>query len=154
MLQAGDALPKLEVLLDDGRTTSIADLAKDVLVLYFYPKDDTPGCTIQGKAFTATKAEFEKRGIHVAGVSADDVASHKDFCNKYSLTIELLADPGASLLKALGVPQSEYKGTLYWNRTTFVVDPTGVLRKVYPSVNPQGHEEVLLKDIAALQGAT
>jgi peroxiredoxin Q/BCP len=69
------------------------------------------------------------------------------------LTVELLADPEARLLRALGVPQSEYKGTLYWNRTTFVVDPKGVLRKVYPSVNPQGHEEVLLQDIAALQAS-
>jgi thioredoxin-dependent peroxiredoxin len=117
------------------------------------PKDDTPGCTIQGKAFTATKAEFEKRGIHVAGLSADDVASHQGFCTKYSLTVELLADPDARLLKALGVEQSEYKGTMYWNRTTFVVDPKGILRKVYANVNPQGHEDVLLKDIVDLQAS-
>ena len=153
-LAVGDRAPDFTLPGSGGKPVHLADLiANKAVVVFFYPKDDTPGCTIQGKAFTATKAEFEKRGIHVAGISADDVASHKDFCTKYSLTVELLADPEAKLLKALGVPQSEYKGTLYWNRTTFVVDPTGVLRKVYPSVNPQGHEEVLLKDIAALQAS-
>ena len=121
--------------------------------VYVYPKDDTPGCTIQGKAFTATKSEFERRGIHVVGLSADDVTSHKGFCDKFSLTVELLADPSATLLKALGVGQAEYKGNLYWNRTTFVVDPTGVVRKVYANVMPQGHEDVLLKDIDNLRAS-
>lgn len=153
MLDAGQRFPDFSLKNQDGKNETLASYAGKWLVVYVYPKDDTPGCTIQGKAFTATKAEFDKRGIHVAGVSADDVASHKDFCNKYSLTVELLADPEAKLLKALGVSQSEYKGTMYWNRTTFVVDPTGILRKVYPNVTPQGHEEVLLRDIAALQGS-
>jgi peroxiredoxin Q/BCP len=153
MLDVGQKFPDFSLKNQDDKIETLSSYAGKWLVAYVYPKDDTPGCTIQGKAFTATKAEFEKRGIHVAGISADDVASHKDLCTKYSLTVELLADPEAKLLKALGVPQSEYKGTLYWNRTTFVVDPTGVLRKVYPSVNPQGHEEVLLKDIAALQAS-
>jgi thioredoxin-dependent peroxiredoxin len=150
MLEAGQRFPDFSLKNQDGKTETLANYAGKWLVVYVYPKDDTPGCTIQGKSFTATKAEFEKRGIHVAGVSVDDVASHKDFCRKYSLTVELLSDPGATLLKALGVGQSEYKGTLYWNRTTFVVDPKGILRKVYPSVNPEGHEETLLTDIAAL----
>ena len=153
LLAIGDQAPEITARRRDGSELTLSSLRGRQVLVYFYPKDDTPGCTIQGKAFTATKAEFEKRQIHVAGISADDVASHKDFCNKFSLTVELLADPDAALLKALGVPQSDYKGTLYWNRTTFVVDPTGVLRKVYPSVNPQGHEEVLLKDITALQAA-
>jgi peroxiredoxin Q/BCP len=152
MLDVGQRFPDFALKNQDGKSETLASYTGKWLVVYVYPKDDTPGCTIQGKAFTATKAEFDKRGIHVAGLSADDVASHKDFCNKYSLTVELLADPEAKLLKALGVGQSEYKGTMYWNRTTFVVDPTGVLRKVYPNVTPQGHEEVLLKDLAALQG--
>jgi thioredoxin-dependent peroxiredoxin len=153
MLDVGQRFPDFSLKNQDGKTETLASYAGKWLIVYVYPKDDTPGCTIQGKAFTATKAEFDKRGVIVAGLSADDVASHKDFCNKYSLTVELLADPETQLLKALGVGQSEYKGTMYWNRTTFVVDPTGVLRKVYPSVTPQGHEEILLKDIAALQGS-
>jgi peroxiredoxin Q/BCP len=153
MLEAGTRFPDFSLKNQDGKTETLASYAGKWLVVYVYPKDDTPGCTIQGKAFTATKAEFEKRAIHVAGLSADDVASHQGFCSKYSLTVELLADPEASLLKALGVPQSEYKGTLYWNRSTFVVDPKGIVRKVYANVNPQGHEETLLKDIEALQSA-
>ena len=153
MLEAGTRFPNFSLKNQDGKTETLASYAGKWLVVYVYPKDDTPGCTIQGKAFTATKAQFEKRGIHVAGLSADDVASHQGFCSKYSLTVELLSDPEASLLKALGVPQSEHKGTLYWSRSTFVVDPQGVVRKVYEKVNPQGHEETLLKDIEALQGA-
>ena len=151
MLEAGTKFPDFSLKNQDGKTETLGSYAGKWLVVYVYPKDDTPGCTIQGKAFTATKAEFEKRGVHVVGLSADDVASHQGFCSKYSLTVELLADPEAKLLKALGVPQSEYKGTLYWSRSTFVVDPKGVVRKVYANVTPQGHEEALLKDIAALQ---
>ena len=83
-------------------------------------------------------------------MSADDVASHKAFCDKFSFTIDLLADPEQHLLKAAGVGQSEYKGTLYWDRTTFVIDPSGVLRKVYEKVKPDGHEQVLLEDIKKL----
>ena len=117
-----------------------------------YPKDDTPGCTIQGKSFTASRSDFQAAGIEVVGVSADDVASHKNFCNKFGFTIDLLADTGAELLNAMSVDQSEYKGTMYWNRTSFVVDPEGTLRKVYTNVTPEGHEQVLLTDIKALQG--
>lgn len=153
MLEVGQRFPEFSLKNQDNKTQTLASYAGKWLVVYVYPKDDTPGCTIQGKAFTATKSEFEKRGIHVVGVSADDVASHKGFCDKFSLTVELLADPDAALLKALGAGQSEYKGNHYWNRTTFVVDPTGTVRKVYPSVTPQGHEEVLLKDVAGLQGS-
>ncbi len=88
----------------------------------------------------------------MVGISADDVASHKAFCDKFSFTIDLLADPEQKLLKAAGVGQSEWKGTLYWDRTTFVVDPQGVLRKVYEKVKPEGHERVLLDDIKQLAG--
>ena len=109
------------------------------------------GYAIQGKSFTATKQEFDDANIAVVGVSADDVASHKDFCNKFSFTIDLLADPNHELLTAAGVGQSDYKGTMYWNRTSFVIDPNGTLRKVYEKVNPEGHERVLLDDIKAMQ---
>ncbi|HEY0432131.1 MAG TPA: peroxiredoxin [Pyrinomonadaceae bacterium] len=135
----------------DGKTVKLDDFAGKWLVVYVYPKDDTPGCTMQGKAFTATKQEFDDAGIAVVGVSADDVASHKDFCNKFSFTIDLLADPNQELLKTAGVGQSEYKGTMYWNRTSFVIDPEGNLRKVYEKVNPEGHERMLLDDIKAMQ---
>src|SRR4026209_2056076 len=90
----------------DGQTVSLDDFKGKWLVLYVYPKDDTPGCTIQGKSFTASKEEFDAANIAVVGVSADDVASHKDFCNKFSFTIDLLADPNHDLLTAAGVEQS------------------------------------------------
>ena len=146
----GQPFPAFSLLNQDGQARSLADFGGKWLVLYVYPKDDTPGCTIQGKSFTATKAKFEEANIHVVGVSADDVASHKAFCDKFSLTVELLADPEQKLLHAAGVSQSEWKGTSYWDRTTFVIDPAGVLRRVYEKVKPEGHEQVLLADIAKL----
>ena len=135
----------------NGKSTRLDDFAGKWLVLYVYPKDDTPGCTLQGKSFTASKQDFDDANIAVVGVSADDVASHKDFCNKFAFTIDLLADPEHKLLEAAGVGQSEYKGTMYWDRTSFVIDPEGNLRKVYEKVNPEGHEQVLLNDIKAMQ---
>lgn len=152
MLKAGDKLPDFELKNQDGKTRRLSDYAGKWLILYVYPKDDTPGCTIQGQSFTATKDEFAKTGTQIVGLSADDVESHQNFCKKYSLAIELLADPNAQLLSALGVSQSEYKGMKYWDRTTFVIDPQGVIRKVYEKVNPQGHEQMLLKELQELQG--
>src|SRR5262245_7278782 len=101
----GQKLPQFSLQNQDGTTRANGDYEGRWLVLYVYPKDDTPGCTIQGKSFTATKDEFASAGAVVVGLSADDVASHKAFCDKFSFTIELLADPEAKLLKALGVGQ-------------------------------------------------
>ena len=151
MLEIGTKFPDFNLKNQDGKLVSLKDYAGSWLVLYVYPKDDSPGCTIQGKSFTETKQDFEKAVIKVVGLSADDVESHKNFCNKFSLTIDLLADPEAKLLNALHVGQSEYKGTKYWDRTTFVVGPNGILRKVYLKVSPEGHEKVLLKDIEELK---
>ena len=151
MIQAGQPFPTFSLPNQDGKTVSLSDFAGKWLVVYVYPKDDTPGCTIQGKSFTATKADFDAAGIAVVGVSQDDVASHKNFCNKFSFTIDLLADPNHEFLQAAGVGQSDYKGTMYWNRTSFVIDPEGNLRKTYQKVNPEGHEQVLLNDIKAMQ---
>jgi len=152
MIDQGQKLPAFTLDNQDGASRTNASYAGKWLVLYIYPKDDTPGCTVQGKAFTATKSDFDAAGAVVVGLSADDTKSHKDFCNKFSFTIELLADPDAKLLGALGVSQSEWKGTQYWDRTTFLVDPSGVVRKVYTKVDPNGHEQAVLKDIAALKG--
>ncbi|MBX3199041.1 MAG: peroxiredoxin [Labilithrix sp.] len=152
MIDVGQKLPEFSLQNQDAETKTNASYAGKWLVLYVYPKDDTPGCTIQGKSFTATKADYDAAGAVVVGLSADDAKSHKDFCNKFSFTIELLADPETKLLGALGVGQSEYKGTLYWDRTTFLVDPTGTVRKVYTKVDPNGHEKTVLDDIAKLAG--
>ena len=151
MIETGKPFPNFSLPNQDGKTVKLSDFAGNWLVVYFYPKDDTPGCTIQGKSFTATKADFDNAGINVVGVSQDDVDSHKSFCNKFGFTIDLLADPNHELLEAAGVGQSDYKGTMYWNRTSFVIDPEGNLRKTYLKVNPEGHERVLLDDIKAMQ---
>lgn len=152
MIEAGQPFPQFSLKNQDGKTVTNSDFAGKWLVVYFYPKDDTPGCTIQGQSFTATKSDFDNAGISVVGVSQDDVDSHKSFCTKFGFTIDLLADTNSDLLKACGVGQSEYKGTMYWDRTSFVIDPKGVVRKVYQKVSPQGHEKVLLDDINQLKG--
>ena len=152
MIDTAQKLPDFSLQNQDGESRTNASYAGKWLVLYIYPKDDTPGCTIQGKSFTATKADYDAANAVVVGLSADDVKSHKDFCSKFSFNIELLADPDTTLLAALGVAQSEYKGTMYWERTTFLVDPSGVVRKVFTKVDPNGHEVAVLKDIAALKG--
>jgi thioredoxin-dependent peroxiredoxin len=151
MLEAGNAFPNFALPNQDGRVVSLGDFAGKWLVVYFYPKDDTPGCTIQGKSFTATRDDFEAAGVSVVGVSQDDVSSHKNFRDKFDFKVELLADTEASLMKALGIGQSEWNGMKFWERSTFVVDPTGTVRKVYEKVSPQGHEQVLLDDIKQLK---
>ena len=135
----------------DGKTVALDDFKGKWLVVYVYPKDDTPGCTIQGKSFTASKEDFDNANIAVVGVSEDDVASHQNFSSKFGFKIDLLADPNHELLNAADVGQSEYKGTMYWNRTSFVIDPQGKVRKVYENVKPDGHEQMLLQDIKRMQ---
>src|SRR5450755_3792924 len=95
MLSAGNPFPNFSLPNQDGKITKLSDFAGHWLVVYFYPKDDTPGCTLQAKSFTATKADFDAAGIKVIGISADDVASHKNFRNKFAFTIDLLSDPDA-----------------------------------------------------------
>ena len=153
MLEPSAPFPNFSLPNQDGKFVSLKDFKGKWLVIYVYPKDDTPGCTIQGKSFTATQADFRAANIEVVGVSSDDVKSHKNFCNKFGFTIDLLADTGAELLNVAGVGQSEYKGTMYWDRTSFVIDPEGNLRKTYLKVNPDGHEQVLLNDIKEMQNA-
>jgi thioredoxin-dependent peroxiredoxin len=151
MLSAGNPFPNFSLLNQDGKTIKLSDFSGQWVVIYFYPKDDTPGCTIQAKSFTATKADFDAAGVRVIGVSADDVASHKNFCNKFAFTIDLLSDSDGGLMKALGIGQAEWKGMKFWERSSFVVDPKGVIRKVYEKVNPEGHERVLLDDIEGMK---
>ena len=150
-LEQGKRFVDFNLKNQDGESVSLGDFAGKWLVVYVYPKDDTPGCTIQGKSFTASKADFDEANIKVVGVSEDDVGSHKNFCNKFAFTIDLLADPQHQLLEAAGVGQSEYKGTMYWDRTTFVIDPEGNLSKTYLKVQPEGHDRLLLEQIKELQ---
>lgn len=151
MLAVGTPFPAFSLPNQDGKTVTNSDFAGHWLVVYFYPKDDTPGCTVQGRAFTASKADFDAAGIKVVGVSQDDVTSHKNFSHKFAFTIDLLSDTTGGLMQTLGLGQSEWKGMKFWERTSFVVDPKGIVRKVYEKVNPEGHEKILLDDIKPMQ---
>ena len=151
MLETGKPFPAFSLPNQDGSTVRLADFKGKWLVVYTYPKDDTPGCTLEGKSFSASKPSFDQIGAVVVGLSADDVKSHKSFCDKFSFTVPLLADTRAELLTALGVGQSEFKGVKYWDRVTFLVDPRGVIRKVYPKVKPDGHDQEVLRDLKELQ---
>ena len=151
-LAIGDKAPNFTLPSATGAPITLADvLGRRTVVLFFYPKDDTPGCTTQGKSFTAAKSDFDAAGIKVVGVSSDDVTSHKNFSHKFAFTIDLLSDTNSTLMKTLGLGQAEWKGMKFWERTSFVVDPKGIIRKVYEKVNPDGHERVLLDDIQGMQ---
>jgi len=151
MLTLNEKFPDFSLPNQDGRFVNLNEFAGKWLVLYVYPKDDTPGCTLEGREFTAAKPNFEKENISVVGISADDVDSHQNFCNKYDFTIDLLSDTDAELLKKTGVNQIDYNGMKYWERTTFVIDPNGVLRKIYHAVKADGHEKAVLNDVLHLQ---
>jgi peroxiredoxin Q/BCP len=153
LLTENQPFPQFSLPNQDQQPMKLADFAGKWLVLYVYPKDDTPGCTLEGRGFTTAKPEFDKIGAVVVGLSQDDAASHKNFCDKFSFTVPLLADTKADLLNALGVGQSDWMGTKYWNRVTFIVDPKGMIRKVYPTVKPDGHEKEVLADLQRLKSA-
>ena len=150
-MEVGKKFPQFSLPNQTGDTVKLSDYAGKWLVVYVYPKDDTKNCTIQAKAFTANKEAFEKANIKVLGLSPDDVESHQNFCNKFTLAVDLLADPSCAFLKELEVGQTDWQGTLYWDRTTFVVNPDGVLVKRYDKVNAEGHDQALLEDIEQLK---
>lgn len=150
MIEQGKPFPDFSLPNQDNEVKSLRDFWGKWLVVYVYPKDDTPGCTLEGRGFSAARDEFDQSNAVVVGLSQDDVASHKSFCGKYGFTISLLADVKGELLNALGISQSEWKGTKYWDRTTFLVDTKGIIRKVYEKVKPEGHEKQVLEDIKRL----
>jgi thioredoxin-dependent peroxiredoxin len=153
MIEEGSKFPDFSLQDQEGKSHSLGDYAGKWMVVYFYPKDDTPGCTIEGQSFTAARPRFDERDTAVLGVSEDDVDSHKAFCDKYDFDLTLLADTDTALYRACGIGQSEYKGTMYWDRVTVIVDPEGTVRRVYPKVSVQGHEQQVLEDLAGLQEA-
>lgn len=150
-MDAGDKFPQFSLPNQDGKTIKLSEYAGKWVILYVYPKDDTKNCTIQAKAFTANKADFDKAGVAVLGLSPDDVGSHKNFCQKFALNIDLLADPKFELLSAIGVGQTAWEGVDYWNRTTFIIDPKGIVARRYDKVQAEGHDQVLLDDVTKLQ---
>jgi peroxiredoxin Q/BCP len=151
MLQAGDRLPKLDVVDDTGRHLSTTELAAGTLVLYFYPKDDTPGCASEAGQFRDAFDEFERRGATIVGVSRDSVESHQRFKKKYSIPYPLIADTDSRLCDAFGVIVEK---TMYGikrmglARSTFVIDAGGSIVKVWPNVKVDGHVQAVLASLA------
>ena len=124
------------------------------VVLYFYPKDDTPGCTKEACSFRDANHEMQKRGVVVLGVSADDLSSHQKFADKYGLSFPLLADTDTTVSQLYGVwKEKNYAGKKYMgvNRETFLIDKDGIVRKVWPKVNAAEHAQEVLETIEALQ---
>lgn len=143
--------PFFRALNQEQKLLSLADFAGEkTVVLYFYPKDDTPGCTIEAKQFTALADEFAALNCLVLGVSKDDCASHRDFINKYNLSVQLLADTDGSLCESYGVWQEvEKDGVKKWKivRSTFIINPKGILIDVEYGVDPEGHAQRILDKI-------
>lgn len=147
MLEAGSKAPAFTLKNQAGQTVSLADFAGKRVVLYFYPRDNTPGCTRQACAFAQRNEEFESLNAVVVGVSKDSVASHDKFAQKYALPFVLLSDPELQAIQAYGVWQEKKlygKTSMGVVRTTFVIDEQGVIQRVMPKVKPdQNAGEVL-----------
>lgn len=137
----------------DGKL-HLGDLKGHNVVLYFYPKDDTPGCTMEACNFRDANHEMQKRGIKVLGISADNEASHRKFAEKYGLPFTLVSDTDTSVSQTYGVyGEKTFAGKKYLgvSRVTFLIDKEGVVRKVWPQVKPDGHANEVLKAVEALQ---
>jgi peroxiredoxin Q/BCP len=147
-LSVGDNAPGFTVKDTDGNTVSLAKYAGKTVVLYFYPKDDTPGCTKEACSFRDYYADYQGKDIVVFGVSMDDAASHKAFTDKFSLPFPLLADVDGIITKAYDV-QGEKNGFHYSQRVTYVIDGAGKIVKVYDSVKTETHASDILADLSA-----
>ena len=146
-LQVGDPAPEFEAASDDGSTVRLRDLRGKKIVLYFYPKDDTPGCTKEACAFRDGISQLKAKGAVVLGVSIDSVASHQRFKEKYRLNFPLLSDPDRKIVEAYGVwkKKSLYGRTfLGIERTTFLIDDGGRIAKIFPRVKVDQHADEVL----------
>lgn len=139
-----------------GQTISLADFANQWLILYFYPKDNTPGCTTEAVGFSEKQPEFAQLNANIVGVSPDSAASHGKFIDKHHLTIELISDPDHTIAEAYGAwglkkfMGKEYMGII---RSTFLIDPTGNIAKSWSNVRVKGHVEKVLETLKKLQDA-
>jgi peroxiredoxin Q/BCP len=150
--EPGDPAPTFSLLADDGSTVSSASLAGTRYVLYFYPKDDTPGCKLQACSLRDSWEMVSSTGAQVFGVSPDSVKSHVKFREKYELPYRLLADEGHALAEAFGVwVEKSYLGRTYRGneRTTFVIGPDGRVEHVLPRVKPAEHVDLLMELLAS-----
>ncbi|MEM3154297.1 MAG: thioredoxin-dependent thiol peroxidase [Candidatus Woesearchaeota archaeon] len=148
MLKEGDKAPDFVLKDADGKEVALSDFKGKWIVLYFYPKDNTPGCTIEALDFTALKKNFEKKNAVILGVSKDACKSHKKFIENKKLTITLLSDEDTKVSQKYGVWRlkkfmgREYMGT---HRSTFLINPNGKIKKIWYGVSPEGHAKDVLE---------
>jgi peroxiredoxin Q/BCP len=150
MLNIGDRAPSFALKDKNGNEISLSDFIGKRVVLYFYPKDNTPGCTRQACAFAGAYEEFKNRGVEVIGISRDSIASHVKFAEKYNLPFVLLSDPELEAIQAYGVWQEKKmygKVSFGVVRTTFIIDENGIIEKIMPKVKPDTNAEEILKFI-------
>jgi len=142
--------PEFSLKSDQGTETALKDLRGKWVVLYFYPKDFTSGCTIEAQNFQRDLAKYEAKNAAIVGVSVDSAESHKEFCTKEKLAFRLLSDPDAKVSQAYNSVM-EYKGATLSARNTFLIDPQGKLVRVFAPVKPAGHSEEVLAALDELQ---
>ena len=153
MPDIGKKAPAFTLPTDDGKSISLKSLAGRKVVLYFYPKDDTPGCTVEALGFTALKSAFEKAGTIVIGISKDSIAAHCKFRDKHKLSIALASDETGEALAAYGVwGEKKLYGRAFMGitRLTFLIDEKGVIARVWPKVKVDGHPQEVLAAAKAL----
>lgn len=153
MVDVNDTAPAFTLPTESGAMLSLADLKGQAVVLYFYPKDDTPGCTTEAIGFSALKDEFTKAGAVIVGASKDSVKKHEKFCAKHKLTITLVSDEDGALCEAYGVwVEKSFMGRKYMGieRATFLIDGSGTIRQVWRKVKVKGHVEEVLAAVKAL----
>jgi peroxiredoxin Q/BCP len=146
----GEEAPDFTLKTDEDKQVSLKHYRGKKVVLYFYPKDDTPGCTTEALEFKDVAEEFAKEGAVILGISKDSVGSHKKFKEKYELPFTLLSDPETKVLTKYGVwkEKSLYGRTFMGvERTTFLIDEKGIIRKIYQKVKPKGHAQTCLLDL-------
>ncbi|HZS45144.1 MAG TPA: thioredoxin-dependent thiol peroxidase [Blastocatellia bacterium] len=149
-LSVGDKAPTFSLKNSEGKTVKLSDFKGQKVVVYFYPKDDTPGCTKEACGFRDDISQFNKKGIEVVGISPDDTASHQKFATKYDLPFTLLADPSHEVAEKYGVwAEKNMYGKKYWGikRTTFVVDEDGRIQEIFGKVNTDTHSKDVLNTI-------
>jgi thioredoxin-dependent peroxiredoxin len=147
---AGQTAPEFTLPSIEGGQVSLKDYKGKWVVLYFYPKDFTSGCTLEAHNFERDLTQYQSQNAVILGVSADSVQSHKDFCTKEGLNFKLLADPELKAITEYGSVQ-EHNGTKIAARNTFLIDPNGKIARVYLAVKPAAHSEEVLKDLAVLK---
>jgi peroxiredoxin Q/BCP len=146
----GAAAPEFKLTSNEGKPTTLADFRGKWVVLYFYPKDFTSGCTLEAHNFQRDIEKYQAANAVVVGVSVDTAESHKDFCAKEGLSFKLLSDPDASVSSAYGSVM-EYQGKKLSARNTFLIDPQGKIAKEFMSVKPASHSEEVLAALTDLQ---